>query len=420
MDFYITPDCRQKCEHKLELMFKHWQQKPTIEYSEVQQIVKATTIVYTGGMADENGYSRYKKKFDAIKVTIGDLSVGEWTLVATVYYDENMVSMVDSKLFKEIPKQYGLEYKKCDVCGGTHTRRTKSFIVKSKETGEWKQVGSSCVDKLVAQGRYMKDISVKLFECFTVYLGGCDEFGWEGSSWRPADHYLSKAVRFDYAIAVCDAFIKENGDEWTKAEYDRGQKIKPGTFDYLSGFFSDFKGDEDDELYRAVCKYYEDKEGSRNWCGEKDLTQKIKEAIEDEYIGIGECYVAFFALKSYKESLTAPEWKKALASNGIEKDVKYEFRGKLLSIDAKESEDVYGYKVMEYFAQLEDSKSRLKFYKQIAHSNVLEKYKLDDGTYAFMCNIRWIDNRKRKVKLGGRMSKIKKLKYAEASNNIND
>jgi hypothetical protein len=320
--------------------------------------------------------------------------------------------MVDQKLFKEMPSKFGLEYTKCDYCGGTHTRRVKSFVVKNKVTGEWKQVGSSCIDKLVAQGRYLKDIAVKLFECFTVYLGGCDEYGWEGGSWRPADHYLSKAVRFDYAISVCNSFIKENGDGWVKAEWDRGDKVKLGTFDYLSQYFSDFTGDTDDELYKNVCKYYEDKEGGFNWDGEKDLTSKIKDAIENEYIGIGECYVAFFALKSYKESLTRPEWDKVLADNGIEKDVKYEFIGKLLSIDEEDGEDMYGYSVKEYFANFEDSKSGLPFYKQISHKGVLDKYLLEDGTYAFMCDIRWIDNRNRKVKLGGRLSKIKKLKYA--------
>ena len=73
---------------------------------------------------------------------------------------------------------------------------------------------------------------------------------------------------------------------------------------------------------------------------------------------------------------------------------------------------MYGYKITEYFANLEDSKSGLQFYKQISHKGVLDKYLLEDGTYAFMCDIRWIDNRNRKVKLGGRLSKIKKLKYA--------
>ena len=67
MEFYIMPDQRQKCERKLELMFKHWDNKPSVEYSEVQQVVKTTTVVYQGGMADENGYERYREKFDAIK-----------------------------------------------------------------------------------------------------------------------------------------------------------------------------------------------------------------------------------------------------------------------------------------------------------------------------------------------------------------
>ena len=126
------PDQRQKCERKLELMFKHWDNKPSVEYSEVQQVVKTTTIVYQGGMADENGHSRYVEKFDAIKVTIGDMCAGDWSLVAAVYYNEGIVTMVDKKLFKEMPSKFGLEYTKCDYCGGTHTRRVKSFVVKNK------------------------------------------------------------------------------------------------------------------------------------------------------------------------------------------------------------------------------------------------------------------------------------------------
>lgn len=418
MEFYITPDMRDKCERKLLLMFKHWSEKPTIEYSKIEQVVKETIYVYRGGCPEENGLERTRQKFDAIKVTISDLSAGDWKLAAEVIYKDGIVAMVDDKLFKKVPKGFGLEYKKCDFCGSTHNNRSKSFIIYNTVTNEWKQVGSTCVSKMLPCGKYLNNITVKLHEVFQVYLGGCDEDEWRGG-WKPkGSQYFRKAIRFDYAISICEKYIAEFGTKWKKPEYDRGYKVSSGTNDALIGYEVDNKNIEiNTELADKVRAYYDTKEGGySDWDNEPNFVQKIKNAFENEYIEVGQMFLPFFALKDYQDSLTFGDYEKLLEENGITKGGKFLFVGKIEEYEKYETVDWCGYKTTCYMAHMKD-RNGIAFEKSVSYRTMLDAYKIDDETYAFMCNVRYIDKKKRIVSIGGRVSKAKGYKYIKTNNN---
>ena len=411
MEFYILPENKQNCERKLELMFKHWTVKPTIEFSPITQVVKTEVIAYKGEGTNDIERNRYT--FDAIKVTIEDLTVGEWTLVAEVNYQESIVAIVDGKLFKAMPKKFGLEYKTCDYCGSTRDIRKKSFVVFNNNTQEWRQVGSTCINKMIANGKYIGNIAEKLFECFIVRFGGCDEEGFRSGGWYPKSEYWKKAIRFDYAITLCKMYVKENGDLWKKPKYDdMHRKVADGTNDLLISYESHHRDAKTDrKLYKAVSALFDKKEGGySDYDGEPTFVQRIKDAFDNEYIAVGEMFLAFFALKEYRDSLSLPDFEKALEENGIEQDTRYTFVGTIISCDSYQVMDYYGDYITVYDTKLKDTKSGLTFSKTLSRADLLDAYKIDTATYAFDCNIGYVNMRKRMIDIRGRVSKSKEYK----------
>ena len=83
-------------------MFKHIEHKPKVTFGVVEQIVKHTTYDY-----GFDGYEHRKEKISAIHVEIEDIAAGDWTLVASVDYLQGILTICDSKRFKDIPPQYG-------------------------------------------------------------------------------------------------------------------------------------------------------------------------------------------------------------------------------------------------------------------------------------------------------------------------
>ena len=227
MKFYITPDKRLECEKKLDRMFKHFAKQPEITYLDVRKEKKETVVNY----GSEYGVGKFTEYIDVIEVTVEDICAGEWRLIAEVRYRENLLIMCDATYFKQMPKQYGLEYCTCDYCGGKHGNRVASYVLRSNVTGEWKQVGSSCVNKAINGGKYLANITTKLVEFFRVNLNGCEEHELDG--WQPADHYWLKAISLDFALTLCKKWIDENGNGWTKPVWEGGGKTKEGTNDKL-------------------------------------------------------------------------------------------------------------------------------------------------------------------------------------------
>ena len=103
MEFYISPENREKLLNKLTRMFKHLEQAPKVNIGTVET-VKETIVTVADG-----GYEINKYKIQAIHVEIEDIKTGDWKLVATVDW-ENGLLIEDRELFKMIPEGYGLNY----------------------------------------------------------------------------------------------------------------------------------------------------------------------------------------------------------------------------------------------------------------------------------------------------------------------
>lgn len=407
MNFYISPDKKQELEKKLERMFKHLEVKPTVTMSPVHKVVKDQIFNY-----GYEGHSRNRYKIDAINVDIEEIKTENWVLVATVDYKNGRLLMGDSRYFKIIPEEYGLQYTKCDHCGCVHSNRVESHILFNPASMEWMQVGSSCINKMINGGKYLNGLILKLYEIIDMF-GGCGEDDWCGGYWRPSNKYLVEAISFEEAISVCDDFMTEkNTNIWVKPVYNGYTKVSDGTNKALIEYFIEKRNSnaininqnliDDVNLHFKRIEY-----GEVDY--EKNLNQKIKDAIKDEYITLSEMYLAWFAIMGYRNSIISTNFEDNAKSLGIEKGIEFNFCGDLVETYPVEVED-YTYYMgthIEYDCYFIDDNTGIKFKKQVASTNVIEKYKQANGKYKFTGTVKYISTRKQFVCFGGRLKKTK-------------
>ena len=409
MKFYISPSDRITCEKKINRILANLTTKPTVTFSPVRKMVKTT--IFNWGY---EGYERCREEINAIEVEIEDILVGEWRLVASVYFKQDMITMVDSKLFKSIPEQYGLDYEVCDACGGKHPNRNESHIIYSEVQDKWMQVGSGCINKLVNGGKYLNNLMLKLYNTINMF-GGCDEEEWHGG-WAPKNNTPMMAMYFRDAISAVKHYMDTVSNNWVKAVWDNGYKIEKGTNSEIQEWLMEGQNfPTANELTEAVKKYY-DKIPYGEEGYEKTLTQKIKDAFENEYIRFSEMYIPWFAITAYMNSLKAEDFSEIVASKGYEKGGKYEFpNARLIESYTVESEDWRGYPTMITECRFEYD--GLQFMKDVSYLGAIDPYKNEDGTYSFRADVKWIDRRNCRIRLGGRFSKIPAPKKSKKSNN---
>lgn len=410
MNFYISPENRIACEKKINKILSGLTVKPNVTFSEKTKVVKTTVITDGEG----NHEFRYEK-LSAIFVEIEDIKVSEWVLVATVDYKNNALLMGDSKLFKNIPEGFGLEYIKCDHCGSVHKSRTESHILYNTLTEKWMQVGSTCVNKLINGGKYLNKLMLKLYDVIR-FFDGCREEDF-GPKWRPSNKWVTEAIPFKRAIAICNKYMTEVSNVWTKAERWHGEKTTDGTNDKLMSFYHTNDIEDNEELFNNVKAYFDGLEYGEVLDYEKSLTQKIKDAFEDEFIMLYEMYLPWFAIDIYNKSLTKGDFEKLLADNNIAKGEEFEFNGTVVSKEYVEAYDHYTgkeYEVPVY--TLRDEATGIIFVKEISSDTAMDKYMVGENKFHFVGKIGYVNNFKRVVNFTGRLKKAKGEKnYVKAA-----
>lgn len=396
MEFYISPENLNKLNNKLNRMFKHLETAPKVNIGTVETIKKTVVTVADGGHEIKN------YKIQAMHVEIEDIKTGDWKLVATVDWENGML-LEDRELFKMIPEGYGLDYMKCDYCGTTHKSRKEAHILYNEKEDKWMQVGSTCVNKMIAGAKYLNGLMINLYKVVKEF-GGCDSDGFSNGGWTPSHKYMMEAVSFNEAIAKADFYRNNVSDVWKKAEKGEGTNTE------LINFISPVK--TNDELYNTLKNYFDTKEyGVIPEYGEKSLTQKIKDAFADEYICAKEMYLAWFAIQMYKSSLERPEYEKKLEELGIVKDTEFNFVGKVKNVESYEVTDYYtGRDTLEFMFTLVDDNTGIEFVKTVSNPDAVNKYQDENGVLTFTGKIKYIDTFKQLVTFGGRLKKTAKPK----------
>lgn len=388
MTFYITPDQISNCKKRLARMFKHFTNTPNVTYSKVHKVEHTTHYTEDGRRG-----SVEHTWIDAVRVDIDEIKVNEWVLVASIYFADNIVTMVSTEYYKQMPKQYGLQYTKCDACGSTREARKEMHVLYNTNTNEWKQVGSSCVNKMINGGKYVSTFALQLHKYVEIELGGCDEEDW-GGGWMPKSKYAAKAIAFDDAICIACEYCKTYRGEYMKPEYDDyGKKVKYGTIDNLIEYeCNTYKGERNADIIAGVKAYIAA-------LPESDYNNKMRGAVEAEYINLWDMHLAFFAYKGYEET-QGGGFEKYLADNGIAEGVKLALDVELTGIRKQASY----FAECEYVAHFTDNNG-IQYRKTISGEHVLDAYNVEGKRYRFNASVKWISTERKYIGLGGRLSK---------------
>lgn len=389
MKFYITPESKSSFEKKFATMVKTFDHKPSVTYSNVQKVQQETNFVY-----DRENYETQYKIIEVIEVEIEDVAVGEWQLVASVLFDQDIVALVNGKYFKDMPKQYGLNYEDCDIC---HTRkdRKEAHILYNTKTKEWKQVGSTCMHKLTAHGKYLNNFMVKLYKTIDM-LGGCSEEEWLGDGFKFSPQLWREAIPIEKAVECVVDYRANVSKNYYKAEYSGGKRVTDSTNDDLQAYYNSNRKKwlgKETKLFKAVAKLV-------SKMGDTEVQQKMKSAFADKFLKLTDIWVVFFAVKNYEDAQERAGFETTINKRAIAIDNPITIHARLENKQVIEG--FYGKSMLYTFVDDE-----LTFQKEMSLTADIEKFK-KDGLYHFQAKVKYINHKKAIVVLGGRLSTIKK------------
>jgi hypothetical protein len=408
MNFYILPANLQKVQNKLNAMVKHFTVKPTVTFSQPKPVDCTKHIIKYG---EYNGIYSNRYTINLIEVNIDYVVANDWVLVASIHHDNGIVSKVSDEYFKHMPREFGLNYTKCDYCGKTHKSRLESHVVYNPNTDKWMQVGTACVNKMLNDGKYLSSFIYKVNKIIKEYDGCYSEnLGvWCGGK---SINIFSQAFNINALIPVVFEYRKTQ-QNWVKVCYEQtpyGSEKVPGSTDHIAVMLRNISEYPVDEQYNKTIFDF-----VKNLEAKTDFVKEIKQAFEAEYINLYEVSKVFFAIKMYDDSIKVDTFTPAVQANGIEYGVKYNITGKIEYTQLVENcGDEDGYlpywapaQYTEYY--IRDTKSGLLF---MVKSDTIKKFYVNDEIgYSFIVNVGCVSNRKEIIYTKGRLSKTPKTTY---------
>lgn len=213
----------------------------------------------------------------------GTAKVNDWQFVATVEHTEKG-NIIEGYAGIEVPERYYTGKPICEHCNSNRYRKN-TYIIRNIETGEFKQVGKSC----------LKDFTHGLSaEMVAQYISGFQELieGEEPSEgcWFP--RYINRDKFLAYAAETihCFGYVKRNYDVPGTAEraidfYDAAHgKLRPIQYqnDVLEVMKkANFNADNQVEYVKDALSWLEQQPESNNYF------HNLKVACSLEYIGVG-------------------------------------------------------------------------------------------------------------------------------------
>ena len=397
MEFYILPNEVDNFRKKFDKMASKLTNPPMCTIDKPKQELVRRNYVSPDMPIIFNSNDTCKKYFVTLRrVVIEDIKFDEWTLVASIFHRENIVSMMNRDHFVVMPKHFGVDYIKCDFCGKNESRRVESHVLYNEVTHEWKQVGTSCINKAFGGSKYFAEFMYKLYDVIQL-LG----FTWSGDEnddfggGRPIpDHFLAEAVEVERVIPVVCNYRENVMPIWEKVEYSGDTKYE-GTTDLLNAYMVGHPAEINHEYNAKVFEFVNTLECDEN--NADDFNTKIKRAFECGYISRYEAYLIFFAVLKYEESLCP--FTEKLAEAGVVSGEKFRLRCSILR------EKMFVDRDYIYEFILRDENTGLIFVKRSSTPFGIDKYKIGDNLYEFTSKIGYISHNTRIIYLRGRLSK---------------
>lgn len=384
MKFHIITEEKPSVVKKIDNMFKLLTEKPTVTFSEPMW---KKVHQYVG--CSEDGYKKFSYRVNVIEVEISDIVDEEWVFVASVFHRNNFMSKVSDTYYGMIPERYGVNWNLCEYCGRTHKNVVQSHIIYNKVTGEWKQVGSACIKKMFAKGKYLSSVMVDFYKFLTTYR--CDEDILE-REFRANDsksQYFKRCVEIRDLIPAIDEYRKVS-PEWVRGE------SKDKIFDMFMK--NDFTRNE--ERNDSIFKFIDEMETY------SDFIQDIKTEFKSGYVNLSNAVLIFFGVKMYDDQPKRERFDDILNEHNIQRGEKMHVRGKILKHEVVYDE-YYGDYTNTY---IRDEQTDLTI---ITSSSSIYKFIVDKDVNLcdFICTVKGWSSAKQYIYAKGRLSKTPKIKY---------
>ena len=242
---------------------------------------KGANITFNvGDEVIEDGTLYINDESVAIKVTCrevyvdGVYIVNGWEFVGTIEFTEigNIIRLADSSFEGKIPVKYLHTPKICEHCGKIRNRKD-TYLIYNVDSGEFKQVGSTCL--LDYTKGLDADECASIMSCLTKVSNLCDDYSCDEESFF-GNGFDSTSFGFDrdHVLPMVYAYVSKYGYERMFKGYGTAQDVKIcvlRNWHYL--------GEE-------MSKYYEDRYNSLVMPSEEEMSaidNFAKEHLNDDF-----------------------------------------------------------------------------------------------------------------------------------------
>lgn len=254
---------------------------PNFEYSE-KYLHHFEATDYYGG--DEFEVTPMIEEVFDVTITIPEEMKleGDWNLFAFIHHDLDHIEQFD--LTQVLPVEYGTHTKKCDHCQRKQSR-AKSYIIQNKTTGEFMQVGTTCLKDFLGIN---PDKWIKGYEAVSFFsniiLDSRGEFRMKNCGFHNVAHNVKDALALASYWINKDGYIKQEwktekigegrwGDEYRNVRTNEGEATMDKVAAYLEAldynkreggeFNSEIVLDNHRDLPQEYINYFEELEVSK-------------------------------------------------------------------------------------------------------------------------------------------------------------
>jgi hypothetical protein len=208
-------------------------EKPTFKYGDTYNREKT---IYEDCEGEKYTRIVMLEVVDVILDIDSSYKLNGWDLVSVVLFQDQIVLPIDVNTVP--PVELGLDYNKCDHCGGNHNARRKSFIVKNGTT--FKQVGSTCSKEFLGMSETnITNLQVMFTEVLVFNFNGDGE-DWDDYSRRSGRDrsWLNKysGIEMEKVMSVLIPEVSEFG-------YEKQKFAQKPVTNYRGAYVYDHNGD---------------------------------------------------------------------------------------------------------------------------------------------------------------------------------
>ena len=384
MNFYIKPADKQKVANKINKLIAKLSNRPVVLYSEPK------LVFVTCEWQDANGKAEQRKRrfVRLVEVSISDVFVNDWVLVANISHIVNGMHIVSYDYGKVIPTRFSPENTICELCGKKHARRHTSHVLYNPKTNKWMQVGTSCLHKLCDAGKYIASFADNLVRIIKD-VNGFDVNDTEGLKrmYSTPDH-----SDFDVAVDKYDMFYVAKKYYDTHKDWVRRESRQ----ELINLFDAEANNDtiNPDFAYADMIIDYINKYPV---CS--DFVNKIANVINAKLINVSDIAMVYWAIKIYYSDIEKNDFMAFCKNKNIIAGTKYRISGKCTGTSY--SYNYYGDEIKNY--HITDDATGLVFK---VHTENVNKYKDEEtGIYTFNGNIGYVCIKTKEIYIKGRLSK---------------